>query len=279
MTHPERLTRGMNRSLRGRTAACTKQTASLALAVALSLGGALAGASPASAALIGDPAVELLSNPSGGAGGFTASVQGWRFQAEEDVSVTALGLADINGFGPGTGALDGFAHPHSVILWDSGGNSLASTTIQAGTASPVGPGTLVMSFGTGQFRYESLATPLPLTAGGTYVISAFYPVDFSNSDALAAPQAGSTLTTPSFVTPRELRFFLFGFSDPGSHVFPTGSDSRFALTVGPTFLATPTHADSGGDTVPVPEPGALPLLVSSLATLAVLGWRQRRRAA
>jgi len=157
----------------------------------------------------------------------------------------------------------GLEKAHSVTLWDIAGTSLASVTIQQGTGSPIGPGSLTFSpFGDGVFRYENLATPVSVSGGSQYVISAFYP-QFA-LDPRANDQSGSVALYNSLITPGGGLSVL-----ANSHVFPTQGISTTA-TFGPNFLI-----DQQVSVVPLPA--ALPLYGTGLALMGFIGWRRRQK--
>ncbi|MCG6858848.1 MAG: DUF4082 domain-containing protein [Salaquimonas sp.] len=183
-------------------------------------------------------------------------VQGWGFRAEQDFLITALGLADIsNSFG--SGGADGFLGSHTVTLWNSSGTALASATIQSGTSSPLGPGTLSPSNYSGGFRYETLVNSVAITAGDSYVISTYFPT--YNADPRAYP---GTATYNSLITPLGLESLA-----SASHIFPTDHSGYWASQAGPNFLITSV----------VPLPAALPLFGASLGMLGLLARLRRRR--
>jgi hypothetical protein len=74
----------------------------------------------------------------------------------DSLLLTALGMWDQSA--------NGFTNSHTVDLWDNAGNLLATVQIAAGTVDPL----------TGTFRYVTLATPILLQAGMTYVLGASY---------------------------------------------------------------------------------------------------------
>lgn len=84
----------------------------------------------------------------------TDQTVGWRFTANDGISVADLGFYDVTPSTP----LD---KTHEVGLWTRGGMLLASTTIQ--TTS-----TLV-----GDFPFEAI-TPVALTAGSSYLFGASF---------------------------------------------------------------------------------------------------------
>src|SRR6266550_3206098 len=124
---------------------------------------------------------------------------GWTFSLSAPVSFTELGLWD--GPGPGTGgtAGDGFGVAHDVTIWTSGGTSLFTANVPAGTTATLTDG----------FRYVPI-TPM-LLAPGTYVISAYY----AQSSFDTSISNASSITTAPGVT------YIAGKSALGN-VFPAG---------------------------------------------------------
>jgi hypothetical protein len=80
---------------------------------------------------------------------------GWRFRTNSAISVDALGLYDANG--------DGLRIAHQIGIWTDDGLLVTSTTISAGTASPLD----------GKFRFEPI-TPVTLPANETFRIAALW---------------------------------------------------------------------------------------------------------
>lgn len=79
---------------------------------------------------------------------------GFRFRAETDFAVTALGAFDYLG--------DGFSLSHTIGLWDvASGSLIATATVAPGTGSPL----------VGQFRYVDIAGVM-LTANREYIVAA-----------------------------------------------------------------------------------------------------------
>jgi len=95
----------------------------------------------------------VISGPQGSRNNFTGTV-GSKFTVGANVFVDKLGFEDQ--------LLNGLASPHQVGLWNSSGTLLASVTVQSGT------GSLLI----GNWRYETLPTPVKLTAGSTYIVGA-----------------------------------------------------------------------------------------------------------
>ncbi|WP_299733482.1 VPLPA-CTERM sorting domain-containing protein [uncultured Tateyamaria sp.] len=223
-----------------------------ATALALSLGIVQAQAATSSA----------LSFSSSQSGGYSpaASVRGWAFEAQENFDIVALGLIDITNGSigiPGDGP--GFATAHSVVLWDNAGTELGRVTIQPGTASAVGPGNLN---GPNVIRYESLANPISVLTGNTYVVSAFF--SQNSFDANAANGFRSTTIFDSRIQSRGLRF-----GGTASHLFPTASDPRFSFNATSFLIADAQQPPA----VPLPASGIL--LVMGIGGIAAL--RRKRR--
>lgn len=205
---------------------------SAALAVALSCL-----ASPASA----DVAVTgftggSTNNTSGQDLPFTV---GFSFTPTADVTLTQLGLWDVNG--------DGFVDTHQIGVWDSGGILLLSDLIPSGTAATLLDG----------FRYID-STDLGLFAGQTYTIGA---VMFESSTTDAYVFGPSSVSTDALIT--------FGFGvrsgDDSGFAFPdqTPNTGRF----GPNFQFT-----AGA----IPEPGTWAMMLLGFGTIGIAIRRSRR---
>ena len=158
---------------------------------------------------IGYGSANTILNDSG-TGSVTASsnfhTQGFDFTVgSTPLLVTALGLWDEN--------LDGFGSSHVVGLWDNSGNLLGSVAIPSGTVATL----------SGEFRYITLASPVTLSAGTTYVLGA----TFSETD-LDRYKVNDSTTQATFdpaVTSGNQRgveneFFPSGVGAPGSAVGP-----------------------------------------------------------
>lgn len=91
---------------------------------------------------------------SGGSVLADGDTNGWRFQARSSISVVSLGTWDENA--------DGLPSQVNVGLWSDAGTLLASLTLGAGTSAALTDG----------FRYQSLVSPVALTAGAFYRVAA-----------------------------------------------------------------------------------------------------------
>jgi YVTN family beta-propeller protein len=100
-----------------------------------------------------DALYKVIAGPQGQRNEFTGTV-GSKFTVGANVFVDKLGFEDQ--------LLNGLASTHQVGLWNSSGTLLASVTVQSGT------GSLLI----GNWRYETLPTPVKLTAGSTYIVGA-----------------------------------------------------------------------------------------------------------
>ncbi len=78
---------------------------------------------------------------------------GYKFTADNNVTITALGFFDSYG--------DGFSGDHLVGLWDENQTLLSSVKLYAGTGSIL----------VDDFRYENISTTVALTAGNSYYIA------------------------------------------------------------------------------------------------------------
>lgn len=101
------------------------------------------------------PAVNLVSPPSIGGVGGAGFVVGYRFRANTDLLVTALGAYDYGA--------DGIQGGAEVGLYTLAGVLLASVAVPSGTAG---------SFMDGYFRYVDIADVL-LSAGTEYVLGSY----------------------------------------------------------------------------------------------------------
>jgi hypothetical protein len=164
---------------------------------------------------------------------------GWSFAANDNLSVTSLGLWDET-------PADPLAQTHQVGLWSSTGTLLGSATIQ--TNSPL----------TGSFRYAAIA-PVALTSGLTYFLGSEISNPFSDR---------YTSSASSIVTAPEITFLgaarnnsAGGFSFPS---ITTSVNGRF----GPNFQFQVVSAS-------VPEPTST-LSFLALGTLGAASTLKRK---
>ena len=146
------------------------------------------------------------------------NTQGWEFTVNQPLSITALGVFDMNNtLSVNTG--DGLLFPHHVTLYMSTGGVVAEATVPVGTA-----GTLV-----GDFRYTSIS-PVTLSIGN-YVIGASYGHIGSQGDPdyIAADFFNGFIAAP-IITITGGRFSTSG------DVFPASNES--IETFGPSMLIT-----------------------------------------
>ena len=181
--------------------------------------------------IITDPGPGFLSGASGG-----NITVGYDFTVGSSaIELTALGIWDWN--------QDGLAEAHSVSLWDTAGNLLASTLISAGTVNPL----------VGEFRYATII-PITLSAGTTYVLGAGY-VDHT-ADPFIANISGDQATFDPAVSPGNYRRTT-GFAFPND------------TSVGPGSAVGPNAQFRS-----VPEPGSTALLLGlAVACLICAHWR------
>jgi len=164
---------------------------------------------------------------------------GWSFAANDNLSVTSLGLWDET-------PADPLAQTHQVGLWSSTGTLLGSATIQ--TNSPL----------TGSFRYAAIA-PVALTSGLTYFLGSEISNPFSDQ---------YTSSASSIVTAPEITFLGAARSNSaGGFSFPSITASvngRF----GPNFQFQVVSAS-------VPEPTST-LSFLALGTLGAASTLKRK---
>jgi hypothetical protein len=126
----------------------------------------------------------------------TATV-GVIFTADSAMVISELGFIDNN--------LDGNNISHQVGLWTSTGILLGSVTIPSGTSAAL----------IGQFRYEPLATPIPLINGSTYILGSY--VQSNSGDIWQDTGVSYTLGLP--VSNVGAAYSLGSFSFP-TNIFP-----------------------------------------------------------
>lgn len=174
----------------------------------------------------------IVSPGDGGVEANTGHVNtyGWVFTVgATDLQVTGLGIWDAG--------LDGLNSEHPVAIWNSLGALLSSTTVEAGVAAPL----------SGEFRIESLLSPLRLSAGQTYTIGALY----QGEDTYHGALAGDPTISPD-ISAVEGRL-----------------DFEPSLTQ-PTFVIQPGNPPFTGPNFEynvVPEPGTWALLIAGGALL------------
>jgi Domain of unknown function (DUF4082) len=168
---------------------------------------------------------------------------GWQFTTLQDITVESLGYYDDS--------LDGFATPHEVGIFDSSGNLIVSSLLDAGTTDPL----------IDQFRYQVIM-PLFLPAGATYTIAA---TTDGPSDAWAYGYASTTIV--NFAVDPAIQVA----SDAGRFDYQSDNVlrdpvSQFGYTVyaGPNFLIAAA----------IPELSSFLLLSSGLFMLII--WRLKK---
>jgi len=152
---------------------------------------------------------------------------GWSFSVGAvSVQLTALGIYDHNG--------DGIEDAHPVGIWTAAGALLAQATVPAGTA-----GTLV-----GSYRYVTVAPPLTLSAGQTYVVGAYFGPVIDRCDSAcgdASLYSGLETYDPriTFLQSRQNQSIGGG----GSLAFPDLNAGVTEGFFGPNFLLASPSAD------------------------------------
>ena len=181
----------------------------------------------------------IITDPGpGGLGGTTANTTvGYDFTVGSSaIELTALGIWDWN--------QDGLTNAHTISLWDTAGNLLASAAISPGTVNPL----------VGEFRYATII-PITLSAGTTYVFGASY-VGY-DLDAFIRNVSGAQATFDPAVSPGNGRFVT-----GGGFAFPDNTSAGPGSFVGPNAQFRS-----------VPEPGSTALLLGlAVACLICAHW-------
>lgn len=143
---------------------------------------------------------------------------GWSFTANDNLTVSSLGVWDMTPSNP-------LSQSHQVGLWSSTGTLLSSVIVQTN------------SLLTGEFRYESI-TPISLTSGSTYFIGSDITSPFSDNY-----RSGATSVT---IAPEITFLNAARNASSGGFSFPSTTTSNNNGRFGPNFQFTTSTA--------VPEP-------------------------
>lgn len=177
--------------------------------------------------------VVTFNEATGGSGANQNQSVGWQFDVVSPIVVTALGWFD-------SGA-DGLSVSHTIGIWASNGQLLASAVVPAGTSASLD----------GQFRVVPI-TPFTLAAGSGYIVGG---ENFSSSTDRLVANATQTV-------------------DPHlSYVHPTFANLDAGFTR-PTMVSMQSSGFYGPSFSTVPEPSSF-LLVTVGAFLCV-GLRRGR---
>jgi hypothetical protein len=174
---------------------------------------------------------------------------GFVFSTNSSITINELGYFDLNG-AP-------FQTPHTIGIFDSGGNLITSTTINAGSA-----GSLV-----GDFQFQSI-TPVTLNGGATYTIAA---TTGGDADAWAYGNAypPDTITLQGLTSASSISIGPNAamFSSSSSLIDPTTHYSNYTLYAGPNFEIA--------DTTQTPEPASAGLIAAAMAICIPIALRRR----
>jgi len=199
--------------------------------------------------------VGATSEASGGLFYSPYYMDGYDFTTTVDQSLTALGFWDYG--------MNGLPASYQVGLWATSGQSLlASATINS--ADPLDVSVTVLG---GQWRYETLAAPVALSAGTTYTIAWL----MGGPDThLTTDESLSLLPSTSTVNPT-ITLIADRFLQTSSFTFPTGSGS-INISLRGQVNAQLAPLDSST----VPEPATFSLLGLGLVGAAVARYRRRK---
>ena len=166
---------------------------------------------------------------------------GYKFQANANITIGALGNLDYYG--------TGFSQPQQVGLWTASGTLLASTYVT--NADP-------LTGAYNDWRFNPI-TPITLIAGDDYVIGG---------------QGGAYYTGVIPITVNPLITYLadeytyIGNSSNNPLVFPSTSDG---------YNTTAQAGDFGGSFQIIPKPATMTTLGIGILSLAGYCWRRRRQ--
>jgi hypothetical protein len=169
---------------------------------------------------------------------------GFTFTANSTFNVNELGWFDATG--------NGFQTPHTVGIFDTNKNLLASTTLAAGTGDP-----LIDSF-----RYQAI-TPITLQAGSTYMLAGITggPLDaYTVNDFVTNFAVNPTFTV-------DCNAALYTYSPTLVYPETHYQDHDYRVYIGPNL--------EGDSVCTAPEPAALLLL--SVGVLILFVARRARR--
>lgn len=180
-------------------------------------------------------AVAITPNPSNTFNNGQGYSLGYEFLVNSNMNVTQLGY-----FAP-----NGLSETHIVGIFDNNENLLGLTTVTL--IDPV----------TVDFAYDTLTTPIALTAGQDYWIMA--------TSGVSDPY---TFITSSLTTNPALTYVESGFNSSGnSLLFPTALGSNPDSFFGPDFEFTPATG--------IPEPSSFLLFLIPITCL-VIAWRKKQ---
>lgn len=180
-------------------------------------------------------------------------MHGYDFVSTINQSLTKLGFWDEGS--------NGLPQAFAVGLWQTTSRVLlASAVIDSSDALDTS-----VTVANGQWRFETLASPVALLSGTTYTLGwQAGPIDISNADSLFLDYP--TLSVHPNVTIAN----QFRFLSTSSLLFPTGSGARSDRFRGNVNAALePAGVD-------VPEPATLLLFGSALAGIAAARYRRHR---
>jgi hypothetical protein len=193
-------------------------------------------------------AVTMGLSPSQGDYGWQGESVGNRFTVNQDIWVRALGVWDQG--------QDGLANAYRVVVFDSGGTSLASADVAAGTAATLQNGT----------RWANLAVPLQLTAGSEYTVVTFRP---NFADLFQWVDAANVTVAPEINLLDDM--YDSGHAGDGiTPIFPTSAEGRDGI-FGPNMQFALQNPLAG-----IPTLGEWGLIVLSLLLAGAAAWHMRR---
>lgn len=141
--------------------------------------------------------------------------RGFRFQAIEDLNVTALGVYDIDGDGL---TLSSGKTGVDVALWNDSGTLLGQVSVPGGTSAPI----------LDNFRYADLSNSIGLTTGNFYRVAA----DMSDIAGINYIDSAVPTTLNGITSITEVR----NNDNNGNFTFPTNLQSDGEANLGGNIL-------------------------------------------
>ena len=171
-----------------------------------------------------------------------------------------------------TGTFDdgGTVASGSSFTWEtSSGGGLANSGLSiTTTAGPILPGAIYNSataFGVGTVVPDGFIVETYGFEGTTSALVAVLSIEFKNAPSTSGPD-------PIVVGPYSYECFAFACTNGGP------SEPSNTASYDPDFTRYFTGGSASASTAATPLPAALPLFVTGLGALGLLGWRRKRKA-
>lgn len=188
-------------------------------------------------------------------------MQGFSFFSNTNQTLTALGFWDSLG--------DGLPRAFQVGLWDTTTQALLASAM-IDNSDPLDGSVTVAG---GQWRYETLLTPVNLLSGNSYTLGWQAGVaDLSAADSLLLNYPTTTFA-PTVTVPQQYRFL-----ETSAFVFPSVTSSPSNPRGDLSRSMVNAQLGPAENTSVTPEPTSLALAGFAGIGMAVGAWRRRRHA-